>query len=131
MSGTSLASSRYVSLTTFRRSGDPVATPVWVAPDPGGDPDRMVVWTRDQTGKVKRLRHTERVTVTPCDARGHIAPDAVTVEGRAQIVGPGAPLEPVRRAMRAKYGWQFRLVEGFGRLLRRRHPPYVGISITV
>jgi len=36
-----LPHSTYVSLTTFRRTGQPVPTPVWAAPD-GAD---LVVWT--------------------------------------------------------------------------------------
>ena len=43
-----LPASEYVSLTTFRRTGEPVATPVWAAAD-GAD---LVVWTRTDTGKV-------------------------------------------------------------------------------
>ena len=48
--------SAYVSLTTFRRTGVPVRTPVWAAPDGA----TLVVWTRTDSGKVKRLRHTTR-----------------------------------------------------------------------
>jgi len=58
---TPLPSSTYVSLTTFRRTGVPVSTPVWAAPDG----ETLVVWTRTDSGKVKRLRHTSRVTVAP------------------------------------------------------------------
>jgi uncharacterized protein len=42
-----LPHSTYVSLTTFRRTGVPVATPVWAAPDG----DTLVVWTRADSGK--------------------------------------------------------------------------------
>jgi len=48
---------RYVSLTTFRRTGTPVSTPVWVARD-GGE---LVVISVDPAGKLKRLAHTSRV----------------------------------------------------------------------
>ncbi|WP_209308980.1 pyridoxamine 5'-phosphate oxidase family protein [Blastococcus sp. CT_GayMR16] len=44
---TPLPSSTYVSLTTFRRTGVPVSTPVWAAPDG----DTLLVWTRTDTGK--------------------------------------------------------------------------------
>ena len=39
---TPLPRSEYVSLTTYRRTGVPVATLVWAAPDG----DSPVVWTR-------------------------------------------------------------------------------------
>ena len=38
---TPLPVSTYVSLTTFGRTGVPVSTPVWAAPDG----DTLVVWT--------------------------------------------------------------------------------------
>jgi PPOX class probable F420-dependent enzyme len=68
-----LPDAEYVSLTTFRRSGAAVATPVWAAPDGG----TLVVWTRADSGKVKRLRHTARVLVAPCDVRGRLTGPAV------------------------------------------------------
>jgi len=49
-----LAGAAYVQLTTFRRSGEPVRTPVWVAPAVD-DGDHLVVITVDDTGKTKRL----------------------------------------------------------------------------
>jgi uncharacterized protein len=44
---TPLSSSTYVNLTTFRRTGVPVSTPVWAAPEG----DTLVVWTRADSGK--------------------------------------------------------------------------------
>ena len=46
----SLADARFVSLTTFRRSGAPVSTPVWVARDGGSLvvlPDEPYAFTAD------------------------------------------------------------------------------------
>ena len=110
-----LPTSRYVSLTTFRRSGDPVATPVWAAPHESW----LVVWTRADSGKVKRLRHTARVTVAPCDVRGRLRGPAVAAT--AGFVGP--PDRPAAlAALTRRYGWQFRLVlwpsRLWGRLVR-------------
>ena len=74
-----LARSRYVSLTTFRRDGTPVATPVWVA----RLGDELVVYTARSSGKVKRLRNNDRVLVAPCDMRGRATGDVV--EGTARL----------------------------------------------
>ena len=60
--------SAYLSLTTFRRGGRPVATPVWFALNG----DRIVVWSGAQEGKVKRLRNNSRVTVAVCDHKGKL-----------------------------------------------------------
>jgi PPOX class probable F420-dependent enzyme len=113
---TPLPSSTYVSLTTFRRSGVPVATPVWAAPDA----DALIVWTRADSGKVKRLRHTSRVTVAPCDVRGR--GKGPVVEGTAEFVDrdewPRA-LAALRRA----YGMRFQLGYVSGRLWTRLTRP--------
>lgn len=44
---TPLPRSEYVRLTSYRRTGVPVATPVWAAPDG----DLLMVWTRADSGK--------------------------------------------------------------------------------
>jgi PPOX class probable F420-dependent enzyme len=106
----------YVSLTTFRRTGAPVATPVWAAPDGGS----LVVWTRADSGKVKRLRHTSRVTVAPCDVRGRVTGPAV--EGTGQIV-PDADRAPALAALRRKYGVRFTAGYATSRLWARLTAP--------
>src|SRR5919112_1001238 len=50
-----------VRLTTFRRDGTPVSTPVNVAVEG----DRAVFRTYEQAGKFKRLRNDPRVEVAP------------------------------------------------------------------
>ena len=59
---------KYISLTTFRKDGTPVATPVWVV----RDGDALLVLTQSASGKAKRLRHDPRVLVAVCDARGAV-----------------------------------------------------------
>jgi PPOX class probable F420-dependent enzyme len=109
---TPLPSSTYVSLTTFRRTGVPVSTPVWAAPDG----DTLVVWTRTDSGKVKRLRHTARVTVAPCTFRGRV--EGPAVDGTAGFAShaewPGA-LAALRRA----YGFRFQLGYVTSRVVQR------------
>jgi PPOX class probable F420-dependent enzyme len=104
--------STYVSLTTFRRTGAAVATPVWAAPDQG----TLVVWTRADSGKVKRLRHTTRVTVAACNVRGQVL--GAAVEGDAEFVDradwPGA-----LAALRRTYGVRFQLSYVASRLWHR------------
>ncbi len=99
MSG--IGDARYVSLVTFRRSGEPVATPVWIASDP--DDDRLYVYTNRQSWKVKRLRRDPRVQLAPCTASGRVTGEAVT--GHARVVED--PTESARgfEAVIRKYGW--------------------------
>ena len=72
----SLAGERYISLTTFKRDGTPVSTPVWVTSDDGR---RLLVWSGARTWKVRRLRRDPRVLVAPASFRG--------VERGARIAG--------------------------------------------
>ena len=44
---------QYMALTTYRRSGAGVPTPVWFAQDG----DRLFIVTQDGSGKVKRIRN--------------------------------------------------------------------------
>ncbi len=111
-----VADSRYISFTTFRRTGDAVATPVWVAPMTDG---RLAFTTAAEAGKVKRLAHTARVQIRPCDARGRVADDAPTHEGTAEVVREGADYDAGVAAMQRKYGIQFRLVH-LGSMVKRR-----------
>jgi PPOX class probable F420-dependent enzyme len=74
-----LGSEKYGSLTTFRKDGRGVATPVWVLPAGTG----LAVWTVTDSWKVKRVRNNPRVTVAACDVRGNVRGEAV--EGRARI----------------------------------------------
>lgn len=121
-----LARSPYVSLVTHRRNGTGVPTPVWAV----ADGDELLVWTREDSWKVRRLRRDQRVTVTACDVRGRTAEDAETVPGTARLLEEPDELARLRRAMRRKYGWQFRLLDSGGALLRRGRRPHVGVAVT-
>ena len=96
-----LGRSRYVLLTTFRRDGTPVPTPVWVVPLDG----ILWVWSAPDAGKVKRVRRSGRVLLAPCTLRGK--PVGVPVTGSATVV-PAAEAGRVLPALVAKYGWTAR-----------------------
>ena len=115
-----------MSLVTFKRDGTPVATPVWVA----RDGEHLYVTTPVQTGKVKRLRHTSRVLVAPCDARGRITGTQVGATARLMDADGS---ERVLRLIHDKYGllstllgWLDVAVRGRGRSRER-----IGIEITL
>jgi PPOX class probable F420-dependent enzyme len=59
---------KYVSLETFKKSGQGVKTPVWfVLHD-----DALYVYTEADSGKVKRIRNNPRVRVAVCTVRGTV-----------------------------------------------------------
>jgi len=104
----------YASLTTFRKTGKPVPTPIWFA----GDDTLIYIWTNAKSGKVKRLRNNPRVTVAPCTARGRVLGPAA--EATAQVFPASAEqAEAARRLLRTKYGWQWLVSISFSRLFRR------------
>jgi PPOX class probable F420-dependent enzyme len=106
---------RYVSLTTFRRTGVAVATPVWIAPAGNA----LVVVTDAATGKAKRLRNNRAVVLRECDVRGRVRPGAVAVEAVAELVTDPAEQRPLLSALEQKYGWQLRAYEAVERAVRR------------
>jgi PPOX class probable F420-dependent enzyme len=58
----------YISLTTYRKNGDAVRTPVWF----GEDQSKLYVMTRGDAGKAKRIRNNPQVQIAPCTIRGKI-----------------------------------------------------------
>jgi hypothetical protein len=74
-----IAKTKYIQLTTFRRDGTPVATPVHIAAEPD-DGDVAYFRTWDTTGKAKRLRHTPAVLVAPSTFRGQPLGSAIRAE---------------------------------------------------
>ncbi|MFI1281922.1 PPOX class F420-dependent oxidoreductase [Streptomyces sp. NPDC020858] len=119
-----LGRARYVSLTTFRKDGTPVATPVWAVAD-GGE---LYVWTRSDSWKVKRIRNDGRVTVTACDVRGRVAEGAPVWEGEARLLDE-AGLRRVRKLLQRKYTWQFWTLDVPATLARRGKRPHTAIAV--
>ncbi len=125
------ADERYVLLTTFRRDGTPVATPVWWVSLQDGS---FGFSTSSASGKAKRLAHTQRVTVQPCDRRGVVKPGTKPSDALGRLV-TGAELAAIRERLMAKYGVMVRVIslfERIARLVRGRQVPYAdrGVVIT-
>lgn len=92
---------KYISLTTFRKNGVAVATPVWF----GEDGDRLYVMTRRDMGKAKRIRNNPRVRVAPCTIRGKVT--GPEFEASARILSEDEDVH-ARQAINRKY-WAARL----------------------
>ncbi|MFJ8016936.1 PPOX class F420-dependent oxidoreductase [Streptomyces sp. NPDC096339] len=119
---------RYVSLTTFRKDGTPVATPVWAVAD--ANAGELYVWTRTDTWKVKRIRNNARVTVAPCDVKGRVAEGAPVAEGEARLLDE-AGLKRVRKLMSRKYTWQFWALDLPAAVVRLGKRPHTAIAVKV
>jgi uncharacterized protein len=101
-----LKSRRYISLTTFKRDGTPVSTPVWVVSDDG---ERLLVWSAAKTWKVRRIRRDPEVLVAPASFRGKERGERVPATA-CVIDHPG-----IDALLRRKYGWQKRALDWFNR----------------
>jgi uncharacterized protein len=108
-----LATERYISLTTFKRDGTAVSTPVWVVSDDGR---RLLVWSAASAWKVKRIRRHPRVRVAACDMKGKVRGEAV--EGEARFLGPDAEAL-VQGLLRKKYRVTKRGLDVVNALMRR------------
>lgn len=119
-----LGACTYLALTTYRKDGTAVVTPVWASTDGS----RLFVWTLADAGKVKRVRNRGHVQVAPCDARGAL--QGAPVDASARVIDSPADLAKVESLHRAKYGAQFSLFRLAGRVFRRGRG-YAGLEITV
>lgn len=109
-----LASSKYLSFTTFTKDGTAKPTPVWIVDLGTGE---LGFTTASSSWKVKRLRNNPSVILQPSDSRGRVTDGSEPVEGTARVEIGGAEFERVKGLVRQKYGFQHILIGGFGKLM--------------
>jgi PPOX class probable F420-dependent enzyme len=124
MTTSELANEEFVSITTFKRDGTPVSTPVWVA----GENGNLLVISEADTWKVKRIRRDGHVRIAPCSARGAIRGEPLDAD--ASIETDTATVE---KLLTRKYGWKYRAYIRFSALTRKlRHRPMpTGVTIRI
>ena len=114
---TTLTNEKYINLTTFRKSGAAVATPLWFAEYQGV----LYTQTFPTAGKLKRIRHTARVTLMPCTLNGKALGPAI--EGRARILTDEQEILLAETVLALKYGLTRRIYFGalgvYGKLRRQ------------
>jgi len=127
-----LSDEKYISLTTYRKVGTPVASPVWVV-DLGAN--KIGFYTSSGSGKAKRLAHTSKVIVQPCDGRGRVKEGTEPTEATAELV-TGDQLAEITTKIKAKYGFftkVTKLLGTIGGIVKRNRIPYAdrGVVITL
>jgi uncharacterized protein len=103
-----LSGHNYIKLETLKKTGEAVATPVWFSILG----NKILVVTRSQTGKVKRLRNNPNVRVAPCSIRGELK--GQWFKGKATFTTP-EELEDAIKLREKKYGIKARLAGLFSR----------------
>jgi hypothetical protein len=109
-----LGDEEFLSLTTFRRSGQRVSTPMWVT----RDGDALVMFTPQASGKVKRLRNDPRVELRPCGRLGRVEEGVEPVAGVAEVLTDEASLEWATGLLRRKYGLAYLVIISIERLIK-------------
>jgi uncharacterized protein len=119
-----IARSQYVRLTTFRRDGSGVDTPVWHVVNG----DEMFIVSESDAWKVKRIRNDGHVIVTVCGRGGAVKPGAATSTGTARLLDDAAT--QAGRALIARKYVLARIGYWFVKVLRLSRPPVTGIAVT-
>lgn len=112
----------YLNLETFRKTGQGVPTPVWFVEHNG----KLYVRSGAASGKIKRLRHTQRVRIAPCSANGTLTGE--WIEAQARVIADTATEERISQLKQKKYGLQKMLFDVLARIGRR---PWATIEITL
>ena len=125
-----LFSGRYLSVTSFKRDGTGVATPVWFV----CDGSRLFAFTDLHSPKILRIRRNPHVQVASCRVDGKLRREPVSA--RADVLTADADLERVQKLLLARYKISYRvvmLIYQLGRRLRGRPsvPDGAALAITV
>jgi uncharacterized protein len=104
----------FLSLTTFRKSGERVSSAMWVA----RDGDALIMFTPESSGKVKRLRNSPRVELRPCNRMGRMKEGVEPVAGIAEVLTDEDTLERATGMIRRKYGLMYQVIMAIERLIK-------------
>ena len=127
MTNADLAAHKFVLLTTYRRNGGAVATPMWV----GRDGDHLFVWTPADSAKIKRVCNNPQVTLVPCGRFGKPNKDAEPVAGTAEVITEPASVRRLAEVIRHKYGLEYWVVTLIERLAARGEKPRAILRIAL
>lgn len=105
---------KYISVETYRRSGEGVRTPVWFV-ESGGV---YYIITRGDSGKVKRLRHNHEMKAAACRMNGEITGEWFAAEG--SFVESEVALKAIKGLFDEKYGAVSRITNLFSRMQRKK-----------
>ncbi len=105
---TAVLTAQYVALTTYRRDGTPVTTPVWAA----AEGDSLYLFSNATAGKVKRLRNSSRAAIAPCTATGKVTGAQLPAEA-FNLTSDQMP--KVWKLLTKKYGIAARLFVAYDR----------------
>jgi PPOX class probable F420-dependent enzyme len=122
-----LGGEKFVSLTTFKKDGTAVATPMWI----GRDGDHLFFWTPVESWKAKRAKNNPRVALVSCSRGGKVREGATPVDGVAEVITDPATVERLAGVIRRKYGAEFVIVTFIERIVARGKKPRLVLRIAL
>lgn len=117
---TTLDRNPFIALTTYRKNGAPVMTPVWFVKQDG----KLFIWTAIDSGKAKRLKRNPCVQLGPSNHSGKLL--GAVESGQAHFVSQ-AKYPALDTAFKAKYGWQVTLFSLIWKIQGHQHT-YIEIT---
>jgi PPOX class probable F420-dependent enzyme len=110
----------FIALTTYRKCGTPVMTPVWFVKREG----KLIIWTAVDSGKAKRLKNNPCVQLGPSNHSGKLL--GAIEGGQARFVAK-EEYPALDKSFRDKYGWQVSLFAFLWKVQKHQHT-YIEIT---
>ena len=120
---TQLNDGKHISIKTFRKNGNSVATPVWFVEEN----DKFFICTGGATFKVKRIRNDPEIQIATSDASGNLKGEYF--EGKARILAKDE-VDPIYTLFRKKYSG-FRMWNFFANLGKKVEKKHIYMEITL
>jgi PPOX class probable F420-dependent enzyme len=111
MAYSELEKEEYISLTTYRKTGVAVSSPVWFALED----NKIYVLSLIRAGKLKRLKNNPNVLITPCDYAGKTHGESI--KGTAIVHEAESDMgKYANKTLSRKYGFLKRVYDLFHRV---------------
>ena len=107
----------YINLSTRKRDGSFVNTPVWFAQD--GKSNSYYIFSLKNAGKVKRIRNFPDVKVASCSYSGKLKGD--WIDAKADLIVGSESIRFAYLHLRRKYGIRFRIGDFFSWIIGNYH----------
>ena len=103
---------KYVNLSTQKKDGSFINTPVWFAQDE--DKNDFYIFSAGEAGKVKRIRNFSSVKVAICDARGNLQGEWISAQ--AELIHEEGSKIKAYEQFHQKYGLTIKVFDFFSKL---------------
>ena len=105
----------YVNVSTRKKNGSTVNTPVWFAQDP--EKNYFYFYSYKNSGKIKRIRNFPDIKIAICNYRGSLK--GGWIRGCAHLIDNSEHILNAFELLQNKYGLRFKLVNFFSWILGR------------